>query len=57
MRAGKFKVVNTPFRFSRSQCRIEQAFPDLGGHTEEVLTGLLGMTEEEINKLKEQCVM
>jgi crotonobetainyl-CoA:carnitine CoA-transferase CaiB-like acyl-CoA transferase len=57
MRAGKFKVVNTPFRFSRSQCRIEQAFPDLGGHTEEVLTGLLGMTEEEINKLKEQRVM
>ena len=56
-RAGKLKVVNTPFKFSRSQCRIGQASPDLGEHTEEVLTNLLGMTEEEINKLKKEGVI
>lgn len=51
-RAGSFKVVNNPLRFSRTPCLIEQASPDLGEHTPEVLSRLLGMTEAEISQLK-----
>ncbi|MFC1893712.1 CaiB/BaiF CoA transferase family protein [Chloroflexota bacterium] len=50
--AGDFKVANTPFKFSRTPCLVERASPDLGEHTEEVLNNLLGITKEEINRLK-----
>ncbi len=55
--AGIVKVVNTPFKFSRSQCRIGQTAPDLGRHAEEILTGLLGISREEINRLKEERIV
>jgi CoA:oxalate CoA-transferase len=55
--SGVVKVVNTPFKFSRSQCRIGQASPDLGQHTEEVLTGLLGMPDKEIGRLKKERII
>ena len=55
--AGNFKVVNTPFKFSRTPCRAEKACPDLGEHTQEILGDLLGMTRKEINKLKELRVI
>jgi CoA:oxalate CoA-transferase len=50
--AGSFKVVNNPFKFSRTPCWTERASPDLGEHTPEVLSHLLGMTEAEISQLK-----
>ncbi|MDP2917063.1 MAG: CaiB/BaiF CoA-transferase family protein [Dehalococcoidia bacterium] len=53
-KAGKLRVVNTPFKFSRNECRVEKASPELGEHTEEILTGLLGMTVEEVGRLREQ---
>ncbi|HEY90773.1 MAG TPA: CoA transferase, partial [Dehalococcoidia bacterium] len=52
--AGAFKVVNTPFKFSRTPVHVEKASPDLGEHNREVLGGLLGMTEEEIEALMGQ---
>jgi CoA:oxalate CoA-transferase len=55
--AGTFKVVNTPFKFSRTQYRVERASPDLGEHTHEVLTYLLGMTPEEISALEDTGVI
>ncbi|MBI4286481.1 MAG: CoA transferase [Chloroflexi bacterium] len=51
--AGKFKVVNTPLKFSRTPGHIERASPDLGQDTEEVLSRLLGMTGAEIARLME----
>jgi len=51
-KAGNFKVVNTPFKFSETPCRVTPTFPDLGEHTEEVLSHLLGMTQADIDKLK-----
>lgn len=51
--AGKFGVVNTPFKFSRTPYKVEQASPELGEHTHEVLGRLLGMTPEEISKLQD----
>jgi len=50
--AGKFKVVNTPFKFSRTPYRAERASPDLGEHTEDILGQLLGMTHKEISELE-----
>ncbi len=50
--AGNFRVVNTPFKFSRTPYKVEKASPDLGQHTREVLSRLLGMTGQEIEKLK-----
>ena len=50
--AGEFKVVNTPFKFSRTPGKVTRASPDLGEHTQDVLRRLLGMTPEEIARLK-----
>jgi len=55
--AGNFRVVNTPFKFSRSSYKVEQASPDLGQHTREVLTRLLGMTDKEIEQLQDSGVI
>ena len=51
--AGEFKVVNSPFKFSRTPCKVEHVSPELGEHTEDVLKELLGMTPKEIGKLKD----
>jgi CoA:oxalate CoA-transferase len=51
--AGEFKLVNSPFKFSRTPCKVEHVSPELGEHTEDVLKQLLGMTPEEIGKLKD----
>lgn len=52
-RAGDFRVVNTPFKFSRTRYRAERGAPDLGEHTQEILGALLGMTAEEVSKLRD----
>ena len=41
-RAGKLKVTVTPMKFSRTPCCIEKACPDMGEHTGETLSSLLG---------------
>ncbi|MFC2013418.1 CaiB/BaiF CoA transferase family protein [Chloroflexota bacterium] len=56
-KAGNFNVVNTPIKLSRTQCRLERACPDLGEHSEDVLKGLLGIAQEEIDQLREQGVV
>jgi len=56
-KAGNFKVVNTPFKFSETPCRVTPTFPDLGEHTEEVFCHLLGMTQADIDKLKRLGVL
>jgi CoA:oxalate CoA-transferase len=55
--AGEFKVVNSPFKFSRTPCTVERAAPDLGEHTREVLDKLLGLTDSEIASLKSRGVI
>ena len=55
--AGNFKVVNSPFKFSRTPCKVERFSPGLGEHTQEVLTRLLGMTGDEISRLKDSGVI
>jgi len=54
---GDFKVVNTPFKFSRTPCKVERASPELGEHTKEVLNQLIGMTSAEIARLEDLGVI
>jgi len=50
---GSLTVVGTPMKFSRTPCRIEKASPELGEHTEEVLSDWADLTKEEIEELRE----
>jgi CoA:oxalate CoA-transferase len=56
-RAGKLKVPGTPMKFSRTSCRMEKASPDLGAHTEEILSSLLKMSSDEIEELRNEKVL
>lgn len=51
-KAGMLKVVNSPIKLSRTPVKIEKASPELGEHTEEILGGLIGLSEEEISALR-----
>jgi len=56
-RAGKLKVVGTPMKFSRTPCRIEKASPELGEHTEVILSAWAGLSKEEIEELRESGIV
>ncbi len=49
---GDFKVTNTPVKLSRTPASIEQASPELGEHTREVLREFLGITKSELVELE-----
>ena len=49
---GPMKLVNTPVKYSYSEPSIRTPPPLLGQHTDEVLGGILGMSETDIVKLK-----
>jgi len=53
-KAGNLKVVNSPIKFSRTPVKLEKANPELGENTEEILTGLLGYSREDIASLREE---
>ncbi len=55
-KAGSFKVTNTPVNLSRTPGKLKRASPDLGEHTVEVLSELLGMTEQELRALENRGV-
>lgn len=45
-------VPNTPVKLSRTPGGVKGLPPDVGEHTEEVLTGWLGLSEEEVRRLE-----
>lgn len=55
--SGKVKVPGSLFKMSKTPGKIDYAAPFLGENTQEILTGLLGHSEEEINKLSEEHVI
>jgi CoA:oxalate CoA-transferase len=55
--AGDFKVVNTPVKYSRTPCKPEEACPDLGENSEELLQSILGMTPAEIEDLRKSGII
>ncbi|SFE54576.1 CaiB/BaiF CoA transferase family protein [Alteribacillus iranensis] len=56
-RLGKVKVPGIVPKFSETPGRIQRGAPDLGEHNEDILTGLLDYSEEEIQQLKENKVL
>ena len=54
---GEKTVVMPPWRFSETPAEIEKAAPLLGENNEEIFNGLLGMSKEETDKLKEAKVI
>ncbi len=54
---GKVKVVGPPATFSESEVRIHSAPPLLGEHNREILTGLLGYSDEQVNSLQDQGII
>jgi crotonobetainyl-CoA:carnitine CoA-transferase CaiB-like acyl-CoA transferase len=49
---GKVPIVNRPFRFPGDSQPVPSAPPVLGQHTDEILHDVLGLTVEEIAKLR-----
>lgn len=54
---GPMKLVSPPVKFSESKPSIRTPPPTLGQHTDEVLSGLLGMESGEIEALKKDGVV
>jgi formyl-CoA transferase len=50
---GRVKVIGPPVTFSASEIRIQSAPPVLGEHNREILTGLLGYSDEQVDSLKD----
>jgi crotonobetainyl-CoA:carnitine CoA-transferase CaiB-like acyl-CoA transferase len=54
---GDVRVDGLPVHFSKTDWEIRRGGPCLGEHTEEVLTGLLGLSREEVAKLRAEGVV
>ena len=50
---GTVQVPGIPIKLSETPGQIDAPAPNLGEHTSEVLTGLLGLETEEVNQLKQ----
>jgi crotonobetainyl-CoA:carnitine CoA-transferase CaiB-like acyl-CoA transferase len=56
-RVGRLRVTGTPMKFSRTQCQIEKACPDVGEHTAEILSRMLGFSSENLEELRKAGVI
>ncbi len=54
---GPVRTDGLPVHLSETGWRIERGAPCLGEHTEEVLTGLLGLSSADVAKLREEGVV
>lgn len=54
---GALRAIDWPYKLSRTPTRIRSAPPALGEHTEEILTGLLGQSDEEVTELRRDGVI
>ncbi len=54
---GDVRVDGLPVHLSETDWRIERGGPCLGEHTEEVLTELLGLSADDVAKLREEGVV
>lgn len=55
--AGKVKMAGVPIKMSETPGTIERPAPLLGQHTEEILSEVLGISSEEVARLKAQNVL
>jgi crotonobetainyl-CoA:carnitine CoA-transferase CaiB-like acyl-CoA transferase len=52
--AGRYKVIGNPIKLSQIQEEVFFAAPVLGQHTDEVLSGLLGYSADEVQALRRE---
>ncbi|MBI2297072.1 MAG: CoA transferase [Betaproteobacteria bacterium] len=55
--AGKVPLVASPMRFSGTPLEHKTPPPTLGQHTDEILRGMLGMSDAEISRLRSEGVI
>ncbi len=55
--AGTIDLVANPLRLSRTPPEYKSAPPVLGEHTEEVLSGLLGLSRDDVAKLQAESII
>ena len=55
--AGPVKMVGLPVHLSKTPGKVRMPAPDLGQHTEEILTEICGYSWEEVTELKAQEVI
>jgi crotonobetainyl-CoA:carnitine CoA-transferase CaiB-like acyl-CoA transferase len=49
---GKRQHCGMPWRMSETPCEVRAAAPALGQHTDELMTGLLGFSKAEVEKMR-----
>ena len=54
---GTVQIPGIPIKLSETPGQIDDPAPNLGEHTVEVLTGLLGLGTEEVNQLKQDRIV
>ena len=55
--AGKIKLAGFPYKFSETPAEVRLAPPLLGQHTLEILVEVLGYSEADVKRLREQAVV
>jgi CoA:oxalate CoA-transferase len=55
--SGKVKTPGSLFKLSKTPGRIDYPAPFLGEHNQEILSEMLGFTEQEINKIDDEGVI
>jgi succinate--hydroxymethylglutarate CoA-transferase len=54
---GALKMLGIPFKFSDTACSVRRPPPTLGQHSEEILSGELGLNDKAIAELRQQKVI
>ena len=54
---GRYPVAATPFQFGAFEREAPRVAPTLGQHTDEILSGILGLSDGEIGKLHDDKVV
>ena len=54
---GTVKTTDTPIRLSRTSATLDRTAPELGQHTDEALTELLGLDAQEVEALRAEKVI
>lgn len=55
--AGKLKLYGVASKFSLTPGKVKHAAPMLGQHNEKIYAGLLGLSKEKMNELKEKGII